>query len=308
MKYLKIFVVAALCLSLFINFSSLSKIDNLENKVNTLLNDQSQLLSRVNSQTTNIRNTMNEIKREQSWISPISANTTITDIDQGNALVTFQWQIKELNDNSKVVFNYKNGDQEEYTSIEAVEKASGLFEAVVPIEVTLEPEWRIIGSSMDARAERAIEEDKRANMKDNSLAFNYFVTVAHNDLVKSSAINSNRFNSLGVQHYGYIETHINNSNNHSRVSVIGYPSHDVSSPNLEEVYLKKYKDEQLLDEEKLVLENDIHEAGMPIRENGLAFHTKPSDEKLDYSRLVLRVVYSDGASFEKEIDVNSLQE
>lgn len=41
---------------------------------------------------------------------------------------------------------------------------------------------------------------------------------------------------------------------------------------------------------------------MPTRENALAFHTKPSDETLDHSRLVIKAVYSDGASFEKEID------
>jgi len=303
MKYFKIFVVIALCVSLFVNFNLLSKLDNLENRVNSISSNQHQVINSVNSQTNDIRNIINDMKREQSWLSPISTTTKVTDIDQGKVLVSFEWQVKELKDNSKVVLNYKYSDEKEYISMDAVEKGNGLFEASIPIEVVLEPQWIInitgISKNIEGQKEAIIEESKRANQLDIS----YFVSVTHNDTVKSSDINISPIESLGVQYYGYLETYTDISQDNSfSVSILGFPSSSETSTVLKEVYLKKYKNGRLLDEEKLA-SNDIN-GDIPVREGALAFSTKPSDEKLDFSRLVIKVIYSDGTSFEEEIYSN----
>ena len=84
------------------------------------------------------------------------------------------------------------------------------------------------------------------------------------------------------------------------MSVINGKSHDTSI-YLKEAYLKKYSDGELVDDEKLVKEDVINEGGMPAREDTIIFNTKPSEEKMDYSSLVLKVVYSDGSVFEREV-------
>lgn len=307
MRYFRIFVVIALCVSLFVNLNLLSRLDNLVNRVNSISSNQSQVLNSVNSQTNNVRNIINDMKREQSWISFNSTTTKTTDIDQGKAEVNFAWQVKELKDNSKVVFNYKHGDETEYTAINAVEQGNGLFAATVPVEVSLEPEWQIqiIDRSKGSNAinEVAIREKKiEENIRSNQLSINYFVTVIHNDTMKSSDINVTRIENLGVRHYGYLETYtdISKDSNHYSVSVSGVSSYNENSKVLKEVYLKKYKNGQLLAEEKLV-RSDSSEPGIPVRENAITYHTEPSDEQIDYNSLVMKAVYNDGATFEKEI-------
>ncbi len=305
MKYFKAFTVIALSVSLFVNFNLLSKLNDLENRINSISSYQSQVISSVNSQSNNIRNIINDIKKEQSWLSPISIATKTTDIDQGKAVVDFEWQVKELKDNSKVVFNYKMGDEKEYTAINAVKMESGLFKAAVPIEVTLEPEWRIKmndrSKGEEAQKERAVREKKiEENNRYNQLSINYFVSVTNNDIMKSSNINNTRIKNLGVKHYGLIETYTYINNNSYSVSVVGFPIYNETSKVLKEVYLKKYKNGKYLDEEKLVSDS-INKEGIPTRENALNFHTEPSDEKLDCNSLVVKVIYNDGAAFEKEI-------
>ena len=66
-------------------------------------------------------------------------------------------------------------------------------------------------------------------------------------------------------------------------------------------YLKKYGENKLIDEEKLVKEIVIYEDGQVAREESEQFFHNAYEEKLDYTSLVLKVVCSDGEVFEKEI-------
>jgi hypothetical protein len=118
--------------------------------------------------------------------------------------------------------------------------------------------------------------------------------------MKSSNINSTRIKNLGEKHYGLIETYTYINNNSYTVSVVGYQIYSETSNVIKEVYLKKYKNVKFLDEEKLVSDS-ISKEGIPTGENALTFHTEPTDEKLDCDSLVVKVIYNDGAVFEKEI-------
>jgi len=119
--------------------------------------------------------------------------------------------------------------------------------------------------------------------------------------VKNSDINVTRVANLGVRQYGFLEAYFNiiKDNNYS-VSVVGASFYDDVSSYLKEVYLKKYTNGQLVGEEKLV-PNNTNEPGEPTREHAFRFHTKPSDDKFDYTSLKIKAIYSDGATFEKEI-------
>jgi len=303
-KYFKIIVVGGLCASLLSNYVLYRKLDVMDNKINNASNYQQQVISTVNSQVGSINNAMNKIKEDQSWLSAIEVDTVINESDKNKAIVNFGWQVKELQKNSEVLFNYKKNDEKEYKSIKAEDKGNGFFRVAMPVEIHPEPNWsyQIIdrGTNSGERQMKVIEE-KEAYEKENRLSFNYYISVSHGDMIKSGEINISRIDDVGTRYYGYLDvrTDLDRDNNYS-VSVMSGKMFD-SAIYLKEAYLKKYRDGKLLEEEKLEEREIIYEGGMPAREDTEDFYTKPSKEKLDYSSLVLKVVYSDGSVFEREV-------
>lgn len=65
MKYFKVLVLGGLSISLLSNYIMFSKLNSMDNKLNSVFNNQSQVVSIVNSQAGNINNAINKIKEEQ---------------------------------------------------------------------------------------------------------------------------------------------------------------------------------------------------------------------------------------------------
>src|SRR6056297_2289054 len=92
---------------------------------------------------------------------------------------------------------------------------------------------------------------------------------------------------------------IMDENNNYNVSLSNGKIYDADI-YLQDVYLEKYRDSKLIENEKLerisIMQED--KAGS----NAVAeFQTKYSDEEFNYSKLSIKVVYSDGSVFEREI-------
>ncbi|WP_156204639.1 hypothetical protein [Candidatus Syntrophocurvum alkaliphilum] len=282
----------------------LSKLNDLENRVKSISSNQNQVLHSVNSQTSHLSNIINDMRKEQSWISPITISDIDTNMEKGEANVTFEWQIRELKDGSTVVFNYKYGNEEEYNTINAVEKVNGLFQATVPpIEIVLEPEFivNLIEShrSGNVKNERAIQETK-VEQAEYQPSLKYFVSVSHNDMVKSSDINTSIMNRMLPKPYGHIESHINIHDDKYNVFVVSISRskpEELDPLTIEEVYLKKYKNGRLIGKEQLINGNE----GITTGDNIIEFERKQLDQEVDFDKLVIKAIYTDGASFEREV-------
>lgn len=70
---------------------------------------------------------MNQFKEEQSWISRIAMIFDPREAEDGEATATFEWQVKELQINSEVTFNYVYGDGEDFIALPAKELQNGLL-------------------------------------------------------------------------------------------------------------------------------------------------------------------------------------
>lgn len=305
MKYVKVFVVAILLISLFVNVRLLSRLSNVEQQVNSISHYQMQIMDSVNNQTNNIYHQLESFKKEQSWISRIQMDVNTDNMEDNKVTLQFNWQIKELSKDSEVLFHYKLGEKQEYDAVGAVEIENGLFEANIPVDVTLAPEWhavRLAGSEereVSEKIERAFEEKKMKDHEKNELS--YYVTVANEDKVKSSEINTNNISYLGTSYYGILETFLDILDEGYNFSVIGPSSYNDSLIFLEEAYLMKYKDGKLVAEEKLISGAATEEPNRPVRERATGFHKSSSKEKFEYTSLVVKVVYNNGEVFEKEV-------
>ncbi len=305
MKLFKIVVVGGLCASIIMNYTLLTRLEAVNNRINDLANQQQMVVNTVNAQVNQINNTINKIKEDQSWLSAVKVETVMDESDKNRAMVNFEWQVKELQNDSEVLFNYKKNEETEYSSIEAIDMGNGLFKVVMPIEIDLEPVWNSYihdnGGNSNKEPIRVMEESKKEHARLNQLSFNYYVSVSHGDMIQSAEINTVRIEDMGARYYGYLEVRTNiHKDDTYNLSITSGKMYD-NSIYLKEAHLEKYRDGQLIGSEKLTETDIIYEGGMPAGEDINELYTNASGEKLDYSSLVLKVVYSDGSTFEKEI-------
>lgn len=278
------------------NFRLMAKVNQVENRVNNLNNYQQQILNTVNGQVNQIQNVMNDIRREQSWISSINMDVKVNDTKVGKANANFEWQIKELHANSDVNFHYTFGDSEDYQTVPAKQLENGLFQVSIPVEIDMKPQWEIhttmMGSAEEEVSKRVMEERMEQQYRQHSV--NYFVSVTDDDMVKSSEKSTRNLSGYGTRYYGFIMVNMNPYGDNFNVTVIKEKSD--SSSDLKEVHLLSYQNGSLIGDEKL---------NSNIQENTST--QKPvvfESEKLDpetFTRLVVKITYNNGESFEKEI-------
>jgi hypothetical protein len=281
MKYYNTIITIILLISLIMNFSLSSKIENVENQLFNVSSNQQQILGSVNGQEQHIRSVMNDIQKQQSWISEISMDVNAKDSEDGEMLAKFNWQIKEQFSDSKVLFHYTLGDQAPSTSIAPEDLQNGLYQVKIPISLHLEPQWEIFLREQDTETTNYEMDDKRKE-EANKQTLKYFVSVTHNDAIKSSEIQTSYLGDLGIETFGVISVNLDILRDHSSVIVTTY-----KTGIIENIQLLTYNNESLVDEQPLKPEFDHY-----IIEDIQVKNT---------SRLVLKVTYKNGEAFEKEI-------
>lgn len=263
------------------NFILSSKIAQLENQLYNISNNQQQIMSSVNDQEQHIRSVMNDIQKQQSWISEITMSVNSKDSQNDVMMAHFNWQIKEQSSDSKVMFNYALGGQDKFTSIAAEDLQNGLYQIEVPLSLHLEPQWEIFLREQDNESTTS-ELDEKRKEEARQQTLRYFVSITHDDVVKSSEISTSYLGDLEIETFGVISVNLDILQDQSSVMVTTY-----KTGIIENVQLLTYKNESLVDEQELKAEFEHYS----IKEFDLNSAT----------RLVLKVTYKNGETFEKEI-------
>lgn len=280
MKYFNVIVTIILLISLIMNFTLSSKIAQLENQLYNISNNQQHIMSSVNDQEQHIRSVMNDFQKQQSWISEITMD--VKDSPNGETTIAqFKWQLKEQSSDSKVMFHFTLGRQETFTNIAAEDLQNGLYQVDIPLSLHLEPQWEIFLREQDTETSN-YEMDEKRKEEMNQQTLRYFVTVTDNDVVKSSEIGTWYIGDLGIESYGVLSVNLDFIKDHSSIMVTTY-----KTGIIEKVQLFTYKNESLVDEQELKAEFEHYS----IEEFDLNSAT----------RLVLKVTYKNGETFEKEI-------
>jgi hypothetical protein len=281
MKYFSVIVTIILLISLIMNFTLSSKVGQVENHLINLSNNQQQILSSVNSQVDNIRFVMNDIQKQQSWVSEITMDVSSKDFPNDKMVAQFNWQIKERSSKSKVMFHYALGEKDTFTSIEVDDLQNGLYHVEVPLNVNLEPQWEIFLREQDSESDN-YEMDRKRKEELNQQSMRYFVSITENDNVKSSDISTWYVGEVGNEKYGVVSVNLDFIQDHSSIMVTTY-----KTGIIEKLQLLRYKNESLVDEQDFMPEFD---------------HYIMNDVDLDNAtRLILRVTYKNGETFEKVI-------
>lgn len=276
--------------SLIVNFTLFSKLGHVEYQLNSVINTQHGIMSDVNDQTSHIQNVLNDIKEQQSWISPIRMDVNSTDIKGGQAEATFEWQVKELQKDSEVVFHYAVGGSENFTSIPVEKAQQGMFRVKVPFDVKVEPKWDvgIVDNSQQEKSKKVLEEGYRQS------TLKYYVSVSYSDMMKNSEIQSENIGYLGSRYYGDLHAHVWIEEETFNIEIL---NHGVQSSHVvEEAYLLKYEDKTLLGKEEIEFDESYDPEDPKMRRFRL-----DGVKRYEDMRIVVQVVYSNGETFEKEV-------
>lgn len=291
-KNFKVFLGMALSGSLIMNFMLISKVNGLNNRLDNVSSEQQNILHSVNSQSGEMQQILNQFKEELSWIGPVEMDVNTNGLGEGQAQVRFKWQVKERETDSKVFFHYATGTNSEFEKLQVEELEQGLFQAKIPITVKLEPLWdvRVIESrsNMEEMTETAKEE---VRMEQYSLK--YFVSVESGVAVKSSEVQSESLDYLGTNQYGILQGDLHRKGKQASVTLTQHKTSGETSV-VEEAYLLKYQDGTFIGEEPLQLEDDQDENFRHFQ----LWEISPYEEDM---RFVIKVVYQDGATFEREV-------
>ncbi|HYK73296.1 MAG TPA: hypothetical protein VEV44_09270, partial [Pseudoneobacillus sp.] len=247
MKYFNYVVAMMLLVSLIINVKLLNHLESVENQLMNLANQQQEIISRVDGQAGEIRVVMDDIQKQQSWISEINMDINSQGLEKGETDVNFDWQIKEFTKDSKVTFHYNFGDQEEYTTIVPKETQTGFYKVEVPLNVAVVPRFEIHlmeRSNDSGNSKQKIEEKLQEEYAQQSLK--YFVSVTQDDIVKSSEIQTQYLGDFGSQSYGVINVDLDFQGEHNSIFVSNY-----EEGLIKKVELLQYQNKTLVDEEEM---------------------------------------------------------
>ncbi len=287
----RIFVVLALVGSLVLNFILVSKVNQLEGQVKNISNFQHDIISSIDGQASQVYSALEEFKNEQSWISTVTMEIDNNALTNGQVNAIFNWQVKELQKNSDVVFHYTFGESEEYKALPANEMQNGLFQVKVPFRFDKEPQWHVgLITSDSYHSEEASEKEAI----DGNDMIHFYVTVSDDDLVKSSVIQNEFLGDMRTSYYGIIQTDVHIFKSKLDITLINYQI-DEKSVYVEKATLLKYKGDTLIGEEELQM---VKENSPEYSERFFNIHQVEQYENI---RLVMKVEYSNGDSFEKEI-------
>ncbi len=299
-KYFQTFIAAALVISLIMNFNLLAKLTNLEKQLNNVYHHINDINSTVYSQTDRIENVINEMKEEQSWISRITMDFNPSKAVGSKAVATFDWQVRELQGDSEVLFHYAVGEGDDYRAIPADELQPGVFQVQVPVELKLEPMWEVgvftttSSSNIEEEAKEAIEE--KMIKQDRDYRMKYFVSVTYGNSLKNGEIHHENLGHFGTRYYGILRADIHLFDETLNVSLFN-DFMDRPSSYAEKAYLVKYEGETFIGEEEIIPEKQNQSEG----EIWPRYFHLAEVEKKDSMRFKIKVIFANGETFEREV-------
>ncbi|MDC3417619.1 hypothetical protein [Aquibacillus salsiterrae] len=284
-------IILMLVISVIVNVISLSKINQVESQIQFISSNQQNIQYEVSNQANEVNNFLNDMKREQSWISPFDVDLPATDNDPQAIL---QWQIKELQSGAKVTLYYLMGAGESYTAVPAEQINQGLFEAKVPLNLDLRPQWEIGfmsgNSSIQETRKKVAEEQYQQNV------LKYYVSMSNGEIEKNSDIKTTYLGDYGVDSYGIIQSDIELREKSITVNLYHH-NQNISDNVIEQVYLSVYEGDSLVAEEQLnAMEGDAQ------TDKKSSYFRLEKEKNYENKRLVIKVIYSNGKTFTKSVN------
>jgi hypothetical protein len=283
------FLFLAIVIILIINIVLLGRVGELNNQVQNLRHNYNNLQSSINSISGNVNNTLDRFTREQSWITPVQVNDHKTWIDDEKGLAVLNWQIKDFKEGAEVVFHYRQSRSGEFNAIPAQDKGDGFFEVTLPFDIKVEPFWEIGVSKSSAKGSVTSEMEVKPPNPDYQ-SISYYVSMKTGDITRSSEIAYIDVAYLAKIKYETIVGHVAIHDDKYNISLFGGHNRDNS---IQSATVLLYDRSRVVDERALEVK---HSEG-----GSKTYSANYEAGSQNITRLVIRVTYNNGKTFEKEV-------
>jgi len=277
---------------LIMNFVLLSKVGNISNQIQNVSNNYNNIQSRLQSVSSDVNHNLDQFTREQSWITPVGINAEKSKVDNAQSLVVADWQIKDFQQDSEVIFHYRSSDAEAFKSITALSQNTGFFEVQIPIEIEVGPFWEVHVSGEREASE--MEEIKEMEIKKFDQNLMCYVSMETKDSIKSSEISSMNIGYLSHIKYKPVIAHVNIRGKQHSITL--FEEKAVNDNDFESIQVEFYNGDTLLAEKPLEV---ISEQNQQNRTAEYALSYDAGSESV--SHIILEVKYKSGDTFRKEI-------
>lgn len=284
-----LFIITSLCLNIIL----LNKINGLSGEMRAIHNNYSQIQATMHSVTSQVNNMMNDMRKEQRWITPAQVNINEANIKDEEALVNLSWQIKDYHEESKTTFYYRQASGDDFQAMPVTSKGGGFFEVDVPLEFKAEPFWDIqvsmrgspVGESTATIAEKNVQETR------SGYSISYYISVERQGNIRTSEIEYLNLDKLAYMSYEPLMVHVDISNKTHNVSVI---DRSLARVKLTSSVLKVYNGDTLVAEKPLEVKKEK-------RGSAAVYHVVYEAGEQQFNRLVLSVRYDNGKEFARVI-------
>ncbi|MGF7184874.1 type II secretory pathway pseudopilin PulG [Desulfitispora alkaliphila] len=284
---------------LIFSWMSWSNTKKLQQQVHNLQQELNSVRSQVASEVSSVRGIVQGVRDDARWWIP--GQVDFLDVSEGEATIEVNWQMREYQKGSEVTLNYKKPGEDQYISVDAVEKADGYFSATIYAEVSPKPQWHISSTSRSGQTNQSISnvavEEVAREIKEKyaNPNINYYVVVKKDDVIRSSDKQIIYLEHLGAMLYSRLDTHIHYNMTGGTVSIDVF---EVRTPDsgahVEELTLVSKRVDGTIVEELVVEREDTRDLyHIPYR------ITVEPEQDFDYWYLNAR--YSNGTEAKKEI-------
>lgn len=283
----------SLVIILIMNIALLTKVGDLNNRIQNLNHNYNNLQSSLSSVSSNINQSLDSFTREQAWITPVQINNEKSKVENEQGLVVFNWQIKDYKDGSEVTFHYRESDSEEFKTITAESINTGFFEVSLPMEIKAEPLWELnVSWSGEREAEQVTKHEQVVREIKNSVqTLRCYVSMKNNGNIKSSEISYQNFDYLTYMNYEPIRGHISINDNHHNISI--FEDNKNTTNSFESLTVEFYNGNNLIVRKPLEAQKD---------QNGMKHYFLSGDTGSEViSQIILKVKYINGDTFKKEV-------
>lgn len=272
---------------LIINLVLMQRTSQLNNAVQELGHKLNNQQSSIHSISGNVNDTLDRFTREQSWITPVQVDDAKTKVADEDGLAVLNWQIKDLPNGAEVVFHYRETETGDFTSLPAENIGAGLFQASMPFKANIEPFWDIQVSIRERMT--TITSEAVPMGKEEFQSIGYYVSMKHNDVIKSSELAYFDVAYLAQKKYEPIFGHVDINNNKFNISL---HEQKPDGGNYEAVSVKFYAGTTLVVDKPAIVEDNNN--------GGQTYYVGYDAESHNISRLVIEVQYANGKTFSRE--------
>lgn len=284
-------IFALLAFIIFLSWSNAAKMTELQNRFNQLQSE----ISSMRWQVSEIEGTFSDMREQERWWAP--AQIQVEKISKDEVVIKVEWQLKEYQEDSKVTFNYRDGNTGEFKKIDAEQNSNGYFTVSLQINPPREPIIYLHVSQARTKSSNGpvlVEEKAAYEELMSELAYEYYISVETQGTIRNSDILNLDLWEITYSLFSPVDVNINIMKDGSINGMVHGGFSEKTHYKVAEMYLET-RDSNNNTQERWYLEKDAFQE-MPD-----GFSTIDVTPEKDYHSLYLVIEYNEGLTVEKRI-------